>query len=98
MITKISEITIEDVADYLRINELSESEKKFISTILNISKKYISSYTGININKLDDYSDFIAVVYALCEDMYDNRTLYIDSKEQNKVIDNILSMHSGNLL
>ena len=98
MITKVSEITIEDVADYLRINELSESEKKFISTILNISKKYISSYTGININKLDDYSDFIVVVYALCEDMYDNRTLYIDSKEQNKVIDNILSMHSGNLL
>ena len=98
MITKVSEIKVQDIADYIRISELTEADEKFISTILNIVKEYINSYTGISIDQLDDYKEFIIVIYTLCEDMYDNRTLYIDSNSVNKVIDNILSMHSVNLL
>lgn len=98
MITKVSEIKVQDIADYIRISELTEADEKFISTILNIVKEYINSYTGISIDQLDDYKEFIIVIYTLCEDMYDNRTLYIDSNSVNKVINNILSMHSVNLL
>ncbi|MCO1599830.1 hypothetical protein [Desulfosporosinus nitroreducens] len=47
---------------------------------------------------LDAYADFVIVVYILVQDMYDNRTLYVDKNNLNKVVDTILGMHSINLL
>ena len=37
MVSKVSDITIEDVANYLRLDDYEESE---IETYLNIAKKY----------------------------------------------------------
>ena len=100
MVSKVSEITIQDVADYLRLDDYVESE---IETYLNVAENYISSYTGIPITSeegesLDDFPDFVIVVYVLCQDMYDNRTMYVDKSNVNKVVQTILDMHSRNLL
>ena len=100
MISKVSEITIKEVAEYIRVDNYVERE---IATYLNIAKNYISSYTGIPIKNeegesLDDFPDFVIVVYILCQDMYDNRTLYVDKSNINKVVQTILDMHSRNLL
>ena len=102
MVSKVSEITIQDVADYIRLDDYAESE---IETYLNIAKHYISSYTGIPVNSkdkgaetLDDFADFIIVVYILCQDMHDNRTMYVDSGNINKVVQTILDMHTRNNL
>ena len=38
------------------------------------------------------------VVFILCQDMWDNRTLYVDKSNLNKVVDTILGMYSVNLL
>ena len=102
MVSKVSEITIQDVADYIRLDDYAESE---IETYLNIAKNYISSYTGIPVNSdydgaetLDDFADFIIVVYILCQDMFDNRTMYVDSGNINKVVQTILDMHTRNNL
>ena len=100
MVSKVSEITFKEVADYIRLDNYVESE---IATYLNIAKNYISSYTGIPITSkegesLDDFPDFVIVVYVLCQDMYDNRTLYVDKSNINKVVQTILDMHSRNLL
>lgn len=102
MISKVSEITVKDVADYIRIDDYVESE---IETYLNIAKNYISSYTGIPISSdiegaetLDDYADFVIVVYILCQDMHDNRTMYVESGNINKVVQTILDMHTRNNL
>lgn len=97
MVSKVSEITIEDVADYIRI----DYEERNIETYLNIAKSYISSYTGIPITSeegesLDDFPDFVIVVYILCQDMHDNRTLYVDKTNINKVVQTILDMHARN--
>lgn len=104
-ITKVSEITENELANYLRISEVSEQEKIELKTYLNIAKNYISNYTSIpetSENKeaetLDSYSDFIIVVYVLCQDMYDNRTMYIDNKSINKTVQTILNMHTRNNL
>lgn len=97
MITKVSEIKVEDIADYLRLStDLSESDKKYLNTILNVSKNYISNNTGVE--NLDSYSDFVIVVFVLCQDMYDNRALYVDKNNINKVVSSILDQHSNNLL
>ena len=96
MVSKVSEITIEDVARYIRVDDYEASD---IETYLNIAKSYISSYTGIPISNedgesLDDFSDFVIVVYILCQDMYDNRTLYVDKNNINRTVQTILDMHT----
>ena len=99
MVSKVSEITIEDVADYIRV----EPDERNIETLLNIAKNYISSYTGIPVTSeegesLDDFPDFVIVVYILCQDMYDNRTLYVEKVNINKTVQTILDMHTRNNL
>ncbi len=97
MITKVSKITVEDLKSYLRISDgLSEDDKKFLETILNSSINYIKNNTGID--DMDKYSDLVIVVFVLCQDMYDNRTLYVDKNNVNKVVSSILGQHDNNLL
>ena len=97
MITKVSEVTVEDLKTYLRISDdLSDDDKKFLKTILNSSINYIKNNTGID--DVDKYSDLVIVVFVLCQDMYDNRTLYVDKNNVNKVVSSILGQHDNNLL
>ena len=103
MVSKVSEITTRDVADYLRLTEYEEAD---IETYLNIAKNYISNYTGIpewdeyeydddeDVETLDSYADFVIVVYVLCQDMYDNRSMYVNSGNINNVVQTILDMHT----
>ena len=97
MISKVSEITAERIANYIRLDEYDDVE---LETYLKIAKNYISNYTGISEKgekeNLDTYSDFVIVVYVLCQDMYDNRAMYVDSSNINKVVQTILDMHTRN--
>lgn len=96
-ITKVSEITVLDLRDYLNIYEvLSSGEENTLSNMLNIAKAYIKNYTGVN--DLDEHEDFVIVALCLVQDMWDNRALYVDKTNLNKVVETILDMHSINLL
>jgi len=97
-IFKVSDITYQDIADYLRLSELSSSDINTISAMLNVAKTYIMQYTGRTAEELDSYQDFVIVVFVLCQDMWDNRALYVDKQNLNNVIESILNMHSVNLL
>ena len=96
MITKVSEITTNDIAEYIRLGEIGNAEEKELSTFLTVAKDYIKNYTGLN--DLDEYADLVHVVYVLCQDMYDNRAMYIDKGNINKVVQTILDMHTRNNL
>lgn len=102
MIEKVSEISHEEIANYIRLDDYDADE---LDTYLKVAKNYISNYTGIpeiseteGDETLDSYADFIIVVYILCQDMYDNRVMYIDGKNINKVVQTILDMHTRNNL
>ncbi len=98
-VTKVSDITAQNVADYLRIAELTNEDTDFITSCINVAIDYILKYTGIeNAEALDAYNDMVIVVYVLCQDMYDNRALYVDNSNVNKVVENILGLHQRNLL
>ena len=97
-ITKISEITYQDIAEYIRLSEVSQDDQNLLNNLKNISIDYISKYTGIAKEDLDDYNDMVIVVFVLCQDMWDNRTMYVDNNNLNKVVDTILGMHCINLL
>lgn len=97
-ITKVSEITVNELADYLRMYELDEDEITTLNNLLNVAISYIIGYTGHTKEELDNYNDFVIAVFVLVQDMYDNRTMYVDTTNVNNVVDTILSMHSVNLL
>lgn len=98
VINKVSDITNNDLAEYLRLVDADANDLNTLTTLLNVAKVYIGEYTGHSIAELDDYKDFIDVVFVLVQDMWDNRTLYVDSNNVNKVVESILGLHSVNLL
>ena len=98
-IQKISEITAQDCADYIRYDEtLTADETNLLNNLLNVAKTFVCSYTGRTPEEADTFPDFVIVVLILVQDMYDNRTLYVEEDNLNKVVDCILGMHSVNLL
>lgn len=94
---KVSEIAISNVADYLKLNA-GEYNTTEIQVMIDAAKAFVKSYTGLDDLGMDAHKDFIIVVYILCQDMYDNRSMYIDRGNLNKVVDVILGMHCTNLL
>lgn len=96
MVEAVSDITTEDLADYLRITEMTESEEDMLGTMLSVAVQYCKTYTGQE--DLDAFADMPIVVYVLVQDMWDNRTLYVDKTNVNKVVESILGLHSINLL
>lgn len=94
---KVSDVTIQDIANYLRIAELTDSEQAFIGQILEAAKTYVMKYTGLDAEGLDGAPDIVIAVYVLCADMYDNRSMYVESGI-SQTVETILSMHSVNLL
>lgn len=103
---KVSEITVENIITHLRLTEVDDSLDEELSTFLEIAINYIENYTGIKRKSkenekqenLDTYSDFVIVVYILCQDMYDNRVMYVDGKNINNTVKTILDMHTRNNL
>lgn len=98
-ITKVSEITIDDIAKYIRIDSaILEIEKRNLNTMLAVAINFVKNYTGLNDKEIDSYNDLVIVIFVLCQDMYDSRTLYIDKTNLNKVVEFILGTHDNNLL
>lgn len=97
---KVSEITTQTVAEYLRLDEVPAN----LSDILTAATAYVSSYTGLPVTAeaeedcLDNHEDVSIAVLVVCREMFDNRTLYADKSNANKIIENILGMHCRNLL
>ena len=98
VISKISQITAQDVADYIRISDATQDDLNTLNTLLTVAKEYVSQYTGRTLEDLDTLSDVVIVVFILVQDMYDNRTFYVDTSNVNKVVESILGLHSVNLL
>lgn len=97
-ISKVSDITYTDVANYIRLPEVTTDDINTLNTLIVVAKNFIIGYTGHTLEELDNYLDFVIVVLILCQDMWDNRTLYVDKTNLNKVVNTILGMHSVNLL
>lgn len=90
---KVSEITLSDIAGYLRLNS-GEYTSTELQTYLDASIAYVKTYTGLTATALDEYEDITIAVMVLCQDMYDNRSMYAGESNLNQVVGKILSMHT----
>lgn len=93
---KISELTDEYIAEYLRAD--CEAEKTTFSIIKSAALEYIKSYTGLTYDEMDKYEDLTIAALILCSDMYDNRQMTVQTDKQNPTVIQILSLHAANLL
>lgn len=98
MLEKVSDITVDALADYLRIADRSEADSQLLAAIIKAVPAYMSKYTGLSAAQLDGSTDFVFAALCLAQDMYDNRTIYADSNNPNPTVQSILDMHSVNLL
>lgn len=97
-IIKVSEVTVSNLGDFLRLSEYSQSEQALLETIIASGKAYITTFTGLTTEQLDLYPDITLALLVICQDMWDNRSYYVESNNVNKVVEGILSSHSVNLL
>ena len=97
-VTKLSELTATDIAEYLRLSEVTQDDANSLNTYLTIAKSYIVQYTGYTLAELDAFSDVVQVALILCQDMYDNRSLYVDKSNLNFAVESTLDSHRVNLL
>ena len=91
----VSEITKRNVADFLRLDDANDS---LLTPIMDASTKYILDYTGMTEDELDDHEDLYTAFMVLCQDMYDNRAMYVDKNNVNRVVDSILFRHRTNFV
>ena len=91
---KVSDITYQDIADYIRLYEVSNEEQSLLNNLIGIAKAFVKENTGVE--DLDEFDDFVIVIFILCQDMYDTRSLYVDKTNLNHVVESILGMHSLN--
>lgn len=97
-ITKVSDITTTDLAEYIRIDGVTQTDTQTLGSLLTVAKNYVCQFTGQTLESLDEYPDVVIAVLVLCQDMWDTRTLYVDKSNVNKVVESILGLHQVNLL
>lgn len=97
-VSKISDIKAADLAEYCRIPDPITADYTTLNTLLDVAISFIEQYTGHTAEELDELPDVVIVAFILVQDMWDNRTMYVDSGNVNKVVDSILGLHSVNLL
>lgn len=96
-VTKVSDITVDDLIDYLHeYNDMSTRSR--LTTLLSAAKSYIQSETGLTPEKIDSHADFVVAVYLLVQDWNDNRTMYVDKGTVSPTVQTILFMYSENLI
>lgn len=97
---KVSEITIDEICSQIRQDKayLTPEDQKLIPILQKSAVEYVKSYTGLTDEEIDTHEDITIAVLVLISDMYDNRQMYVDKSNVNRVVDTILGLHCVNLL
>lgn len=93
-----STLTYADCAEYLHLTELTADDVGTLTQLLSVARAYVTHWTGRTETELDGFPDITIVLMILVQDMWDNRTLYVDSENLNHVVRTILDCYSVNLL
>lgn len=97
---KTSEITLKDICEQIREEEayLTEDDRSYLDVLKKAAIEYVKSYTGLDDAGIEEHEDITIAVLVLISDMYDNRQMYVDKSNVNRVVETILGMYCINLL
>ena len=75
-VKKVSEITTSALAEYIHVStEDDGTTEKLLQTFLSAAIGFIKSYINHNDAYLDENSQYVEVVFVLCHNNHDHRTL-----------------------
>lgn len=95
---KQSELTVELVKEYLRIND-DDNDVMMVGAILAAARQRAMAYTGRTSDELDNYDDVTLAILALCAELWDVRQATIQGGAQiNPTTAGILDAYAVNLL
>lgn len=97
-VQKISEITSQNMAEYLRLPDPTIDDLNTLNTLMDVAIDYMAKYTGRTAEELDEFNDMVIVALILVQDMWDNRTMYVENTNMNRTVESILNLHVVNLL
>ncbi len=97
---KISEITTGDICQQIRADPdyLTSEDMLYLEKLKRAAIEYTKGYTGLDEKRLDDHEDITIAVLVIISDMYDNRQMYVDKSNTNRIVSDILGMYCENLL
>ena len=98
MATKVSAITNTELAAYIRLDDASSSELAQLDDMKAAAAQFIKSQTGLTDAEVDEKADLGIACKVLVQDMYDNRTLYVDTSSVNQTVDAILGQYRQNFV
>lgn len=94
---KINDVTVNDLKDYLNI--MHDEDDTLIRSILYGTRAYIKNYTGLTTENMDKYDELSITLFVIASEMYDNRLMTVDKiSKVNPLVENMLNLHSVNLL
>ena len=93
---KISEVTLTDVKNYLRITD--NDDDTLLTAILAAANGYVLSYTALTAEEADTIAELPIALMCLCSDMYDVRTSQASNDKQNPIVSTVLNMHRRNCI
>ena len=97
---RISEMTQDKVQQFIRAED-GVLQPEILAMAMESARTYMRSYTGLELEELDEIEEMALAFLVLVQDMYDNRTMHPDTKyanSGNKTVQTILDMHRRNLL
>lgn len=93
---KVSEITLETLKQYLRVD--GDEDDILLGAYLDSAKEYMCSYLGCSVADLDKYAPLAVVAMAICADAYEVRQFTSTTITKNPLIEQMLAMYCGNFL
>ena len=77
---------------------LSQDDMDLIDAEYAASIAYVRERCGIEDEYMDGHPDIAVAVLVLVRDMWDNRSLYVDKSNPNRLVEGVLALHDHNLL
>lgn len=96
---KVSEVTIQELKDYCRVED--EEENSLFTAILGAAKQFIKTQTGLNDAEIEPKEDLAIAVLILGAEMYENRAYTMSSNRTvniNPAAEAIIDQYRMNLL
>jgi hypothetical protein len=95
---KVSDITLEQVCDYLRLDDPTEIEEAEVQIFMDSAKATICSMSGLTQAEVDEFDDMVHPFLLLVSEQFDNRNGHIENKQvtQNQSILETIRRHAVN--
>lgn len=91
----ITSLGVIDIARFIKV-DLNDNSANELRMLKDGAVAYVSSYTKLSKEKLDEYEDLTIAVLIIIAEMFENRTFTVESDSINPIAKSILDLHDHN--